>query len=382
MKKERALKDSLKVKDVGEVDRKITELEMHMQRNVNDLKEEKDILRKIQALKVTRRKFIEMKAAAGNTATTSQGESLPVLKEKLKTEKSGADSFRKAIEVLDKQLDALKAQNSEAETNSTKLKESYTKVSEKMKKIFEEKREVIKKWSADNDAYYEQMRNVRKQRDEERKLQEEEYEKKREEEERLQEEEEMKKKPWEEEIALCDFLVQYLEGLQGKNKIVREPVVESKAPPVAPAKKDSSLEGLTAVGKKTAEEENFLMMGGGKKKSNNKNKTKKDTSGRLTHSLDLLGSFSLLGLAAPVKLDEVPASIIELQEKKAYYDVLPRGPKKSAASKNEESDSKPAKSNKKKTGGKAPSVDNSELFPTLPGSKSPAVPAVGAGWSN
>ena len=160
--------------------------------------------------------------------------------------------------------------------------------------------------------------------------------------------------------------------------------------------------------KKKDQEDNFMVMGAGRKSKKQSKKKKKEKDGKdvISHSLDLLGSFGvsshraareclnlnlcaqLLSLKAPVKVSEIPDSIKDLKEKRAYYDVLPRAPKKTGANKNsgdsgdaaeggtETKKPKAAKSKKKKV--TAPSVESDDLFPVLPGSRSPKAAPVQA----
>lgn len=116
----------------------------------------------------------------------------------------------------------------------------------------------------------------------------------------------------------------------------------------------------------------------------------------MAHSLDTMHSFGLLGLIPPTTEAGIEASITQLKEKRAHYDVLPRAPKKAAATaKTNASEADEEKkveasiatdggekdtgkrSQKSKSGNSnantpPPSVEDSSLFPHLPGSK-PAI---------
>eukprot|EP00511_Aplanochytrium_stocchinoi_P013070 CAMPEP_0204894614 /NCGR_PEP_ID=MMETSP1349-20130617/33520_1 /ASSEMBLY_ACC=CAM_ASM_000710 /TAXON_ID=215587 /ORGANISM="Aplanochytrium stocchinoi, Strain GSBS06" /LENGTH=457 /DNA_ID=CAMNT_0052061801 /DNA_START=81 /DNA_END=1457 /DNA_ORIENTATION=+ len=186
----------------------------------------------------------------------------------------------------------------------------------------------------------------------------------------------MKKKPWTEEIALCDFLVGYLEKLLPAEEDTISPAALEAASSTGVV--HEGFEDLKLATRKKEIVDDFMVMGGGKPKKNKKKVKKKDD--RLTHSVDFLSSFELLSLEAPMKVTDIPASIEQLNEKRAYYDVLPRAPKKGITESDEiegsdVSNKKKPKVQKKKKAS-APSVESSDLFPTLPGSKSPkTVPA-------
>mmetsp|Transcript_39646 Transcript_39646/g.64296 ORF Transcript_39646/g.64296 Transcript_39646/m.64296 type:complete len:514 (+) Transcript_39646:418-1959(+) len=375
-KKDKQVRDNLKFDSVEKVDEKIKQLERTHERTTLSKPEEKEIMKQLQQLRKTRRELEEyLKAKAASVAT---GDNIPAMRDEMRKKRDEADKFKKEIEVLSKELDVLTGENSESVKKADKLQQKRTELQKQINTLFTEREQIRDKHSAEWKAYKEFLDKVKKQRELERKEYEEQVRKEREEYERRMEEEEAKKKPWEEEIALCDFLVNYLKGLTNNNNKVKKEAVVS-APVVAQRKSADNFAGMQAVGKKSNEEEDFLVMGGGKAKKNNKKNKKKDD--RLTHSLDLIASFSLLSLTAPARKEDVDACIKALEEKRAYYDVLPRASKKKAG------DAKPAtggenaeKTAPKQTASKkkkaaAPSVDNSELFPILPGSKSPTVAA-------
>merc|ERR1712107_799417 len=131
-----------------------------------------------------------------------------------------------------------------------------------------------------------------------------------------------------------------------------------------------------AIGKKNTVMENFVVMGEKKKKANKKKQEKK-----LIHPMDILQSFALLKINAPTKLDGATETLKATEEKRAYYDVLPRQTK---AEKEVAAAAAKGKKNPKEKATKNPTkvnVANDELFPTLPGAKSPAIKEAQAGPS-
>jgi len=257
-----------------------------------------------------------------------------------------------------------------------KVYNQVTKTREKVNELYAQKKAILTEWKKKNDEYYNYQRALQAERKKQEQERFEEERKRREEEAKKREEEEMKKKPWTEEIALCDFLVGYLEKLLPAEEDTISPAALEAASSTGVV--HEGFEDLKLATRKKEIVDDFMVMGGGKPKKNKKKVKKKDD--RLTHSVDFLSSFELLSLEAPMKVTDIPASIEQLNEKRAYYDVLPRAPKKGITESDEiegsdVSNKKKPKVQKKKKAS-APSVESSDLFPTLPGSKSPkTVPA-------
>jgi len=382
--KDKAAQQSLKFRSVEEVDEKLRELERKHETTSLSKQEEKDMMKEISTLRQTRRKVEEYLKQKSSSAAGI--EDVAAMKEEVKAKYQDADSFKEEIDKLSAELDELMVKNKDASSKAEKLQKKRNEIQTELSALFAERDEVREAHNTEWKAYKEYLDKFNKLRDEERKLREEYRKKEIEEYERRLEEEEMKKKPWEEEIALCDFLTNYLEKIIYKDKKQKQDDVEgagasssataaaSDAPEIRRSADD--FQGLQPIGKKSTELDDFLVMGGGKQKKS-KSKKKKQNE-RLTHSIDLLGSFSLLGLQAPTKIEDVPASIKELQDKRAHYDVLPRAPrkKKTEEGAGQEEKREQPQDKKKKSGKKAaaPQVDSSELFPELPGSKSTKPP--------
>mmetsp|Transcript_10041 Transcript_10041/g.11525 ORF Transcript_10041/g.11525 Transcript_10041/m.11525 type:complete len:537 (-) Transcript_10041:215-1825(-) len=363
----RKFRSSLKYSKVEEVDAEIGRLEQYQNTVSLSLKEEKDLIKKISGLRQERKKVEELKRLAGGATAEGSNMDEKQLSELVKTKNA---ELSELFDELNKKRDERKAITTKREKDGDKLNKVYNQVSktrEKVNDLYAKKRAILAEWKQKNDEYYTYQRALQAERKRIEQERFEEEKKRREEEAKKRAEEEMKKKPWTEEIALCDFLVNYLEKLLPSDK-------EKKASGSANSAESGAgdvhkgFEDLKLVQKKKDIHDDFMVMGAAKAKKSKKKNKKKET--RLTHSVDLLGSFELLSLEAPTKVTEIPSAIDALKEKRAYYDVLPRAPKK-----NEDAEGKKKGKSKKTTA--APSVESSDLFPIIPGSKSPkALPTI------
>ena len=132
--------------------------------------------------------------------------------------------------------------------------------------------------------------------------------------------EELKKTPYEEEMALCEYLANYLTTTY-LNVAPKDKQEEEKA---APAVKDDFFGGMVPKNKKT--DDVFLQMGGKKKAGAGKKKeTKKPAVKAFNLSIDTFDQFALLNLSPPTAIDQVEGSVKELTEKKEWYTKQPRG---------------------------------------------------------
>lgn len=172
-----------------------------------------------------------------------------------------------------------------------------------------------------NNAWYNYQRGIRAQK----KMAYEEEKKKREAEKeewlKKKEEEELKKIPYEEEMALCDYLADYLTrtyltkgaNIEKHSVIKKEEVIAVKEDPFA---------GMVAVSKKSDGEEYFGKGKGKKKRNRNKDKS---TAGPFTLNMDTFDQFGLLNLNPPTSIDQVETSVEELRAKKTWFSEQPRG---------------------------------------------------------
>lgn len=148
------------------------------------------------------------------------------------------------------------------------------------------------------------------------------------------EEEEMKKIPYEEEMALCDYLAEYLTRTHltdpEEQKKKQQEELEKKKQAEVVAVKDDPFAGFKPVSKKS--DDVFLQMGKGKKKKRDRSsaKKKKEEAATFTLSVDSFEQFGLINLTPPTSLDQVEKSVEELKAKKKWYSEQPRGSVKTA----------------------------------------------------
>merc|ERR1711937_113679 len=243
-----------------------------------------------------------------------------VVNENIKAKDKEIDAVSEEMDTVGAKIKTL----SEKETDKRSLLDGLFKERDGIKKeiavVLKEKDTMRDEYREKNNAWWNSQRAVKAQRQ----MQYEEEKKAREAEKaaylKKKEEEELKKIPYEEEMALCDYLAEYLErtylnGGSTTNKITikKEEVI---------AVKDDPFAGMTASVKKTDEE--FFSKGKGKKKKRQRAK-KAAPSAPFTLSVDSFEQFGSIGLNPPTKLDQVEASVKELREKKEWFSKQPRG---------------------------------------------------------
>ncbi len=197
----------------------------------------------------------------------------------------------------------------------------------------EERGKLRTEFKAAGDAYFMNVREHRRLKDIVRKLENEMFRAEQEEHRLAFEAEEAKKIPYEEEMALCDHLIAYLEtNFLNKTSKGGGSKIEADKPTI---QEDDEYEGKVLVIKKHVTEDFLPGRKGGKKHRSGKGKggggdgsigkKKFNRFDAIVHSLDAVDSFTMVSVEAPNNKDAVSATIDALRAKKVWYSEQPRG---------------------------------------------------------
>lgn len=375
VKDKKDAKSSVRFNSIEEIDAEIKKLQRRQETTSMSLTDEKKLIKEMDALMSSKDKVKDMKSkdASLDGVKKQRGDIMDSIKAKDKE----IDAVTKEMDTVGAKIKAL----SEKETDKRSLLDGLFKERDGYKKeisvVLKEKDTMRDDYREQNNAWWNSQRAVKAQRQ----MQYEEEKKAREAEKtaylKKKEEEELKKIPYEEEMALCDYLAEYLERtyLNGESS---ESKVSAKKEEVV-AVKDDPFAGMTAAVKKTDEE--FFSKGKGKKKKRQRAK-KATATAPFTLSVDSFEQFGSIGLNPPTKLAEVENSVKELREKKEWYSKQPRGSvltAKDIRKNNEKNHQKLRQTTVKAPTGKFSASD--EAFVPLGNGSSPAagIPSWGAG---
>merc|ERR1712176_525695 len=318
VKDKKDAKSSVRFNSVEEIEAEIKKLQKRQETTSMSLTEEKKLIKEMDALMNSKDKVKDMKSKDASLDGVKKQRS--VVNENIKAKDKEIDAVTKEMDTIGAKIKGL----AEKEPDKRSLLDGLFKERDGFKKeisvVLKEKDALRDEYREKNNAWWNTQRAVKAQRQ----MQYEEEKKAREAEKaaylKKKEEEELKKIPYEEEMALCDYLAEYLErtylnGGSSENKIAikKEEVI---------AVKDDPFAGMTASVKKTDEE--FFSKGKGKKKKRQRAK-KAAPSAPFTLSVDSFEQFGSIGLNPPTKLEQVEASVKELREKKEWYSKQPRG---------------------------------------------------------
>jgi len=348
----------MKFSNADDITKALKKLEMEHSTTSMPLNQEKELIKEIETLK--NMKKLVSGSAANKAGLKEQGKDLG---EQIKEQNKLLSAVHDEIEAQKAKLDKLNEKEGNKKDMFPLLMKEKDEVKKKIDAQYDSIRTLRTEWRESNNAWFEYSKVLRAQKqkewEEEQARRNAEWETKQKE----LEAEEAKKEPWEAEKHLCDFLVQYLEGLLPKS----ETVVEEK-------KETTHLEGFTAYTKKDNDMEDFMVFGGGGKKKGGK-KNKKGKARVINHDLDTIQTFSMVDLTPPNTSADLTSSLEEVKAKKAWYYEQPRP---DPAKKREEAaaaktSSKPAK----KSGSSKQKLPDMDSFPTLGGGAAPAAaPAV------
>jgi uncharacterized coiled-coil DUF342 family protein len=305
---DKSVRSGVKFSSVAEIDREISKLQRKQETSSMSLADEKRLIKEIESLQNSKRTLEDLKSKQGDIDT------LKIERKQIQAELTAKD---KEIDSIQKDID--KQTNSQVDD----LVKERDALKGTMDEKFKEKKALQTSFREQMNDWYHNQRAIKAQRqiqyDAEKKRREEEHAaflKKK-------EEEELKKTPYEEEMALCDFLVDYLQKTYPDEFTAEgegEASTDKKTDVVAV--KDDPFAGMKAVKK---DEDDFFVGKGAKSAGKKKGKGKKPKAANFSVNLDLWEQFSLLNLSPPTSLEKVVASAEELKAKKIWYSEQPRG---------------------------------------------------------
>ena len=329
MKDKKDVKSNLKYSSMDEIEKEIKKLQIQQETTTMTLNEEKKLLKEIDQLQASK-KFIVVVQAKDSAMEDVQ--------QQRKSTQSLINEKDKEIDIVSKELDevvkVVKEHNDKDSVAREAIQGLYTGLDTfkaKIATILAEKDALRTVFREQQNTFYLHQRAVRAQ-----KQMEYEAEKKRREEEYAArqaeiEAEEAKKIPYEEEQALCDFLADFLErtylGVDNKGANAEAVVVVKKDTPVVVT--DDPFAGLLAMKQKeNAETEEFFS----KKDKHKKKRVRQPKEvANFTLSVDVFEQFNMIQMSPPINMEQVPASVKELREKKEWYKAQPRNSVPTAA---------------------------------------------------
>ncbi|KAL7493035.1 hypothetical protein ACHAWT_002345 [Skeletonema menzelii] len=317
-------RSTMKFTNLADIEKEINRLQRKQETSSMSLSDEKKLIKDIEALQASKRTAEELKSKQGDLDTIKDDRK--AIQGDLNAKDKEIDSIQKEIDAQSKVLKDLVDKQSSQRGTVDELVKQRDALKGKIDDKFKEKNTLRTEFREKTNDWYHNQRAIKAQRQ----MQYEEEKKRREEEKaawlKKKEEEELAKTPYEEEMALCDYLAEYLTktyltGFQDEEaKKAKEAEEKAKADVVAV--KDDPFAGFKAVSKKAEDDVNYFGKGKGKKKLKAKKANKAPT---FSLSLDLFDQFGLITLNPPTSLDGVAASVEELKAKKQWYSEQPRG---------------------------------------------------------
>mmetsp|Transcript_9845 Transcript_9845/g.16344 ORF Transcript_9845/g.16344 Transcript_9845/m.16344 type:complete len:472 (+) Transcript_9845:76-1491(+) len=303
--KEKAARAEIKFGSVDAIDKKIKELETRQARTSMSLTEEKNLVKEIKTLNLSKKGFaalVELKAVTDRERALKSGidkeltqkniELKGVYKE-IDAQKAVLDALNKSSLESSKHLPAFKKRQEELraqiETANAAVKTLREQIKEKEAVHATAVAEEKKVWKAEQAEIKKKL-----------------------------EAEELAKHPYEEEMYVCDFLVKYL-----STKCVVD--ADSKMEATSLASTTATVDTSAFAGMKSLKRDDDESFMGGAIKKKSKKKGGQNNKDDITHTHESLEYFSSISVKAPLKLSSVTDSLKELEEKKEYFNTLERG---------------------------------------------------------
>jgi uncharacterized coiled-coil DUF342 family protein len=321
-------RSGMKFTNLVDIEKEIKRLQRKQETSSMSLGEEKKLIKEIEALQASKRTAEELHSKQGDLDTMKMDRK--TIQADLAAKDKEIDTIQKEIDAQSKVVkdlnDKQSAQRGAVDDLIKKREELKTQIDGK----FKEKSDLRQQFREATNEWYQCQRAIKAQRS----LQYEEEKKRREEEHaawlKKKEEEELAKTPYEEEMALCEYLADYLtktyltDAAEEAEKKAK--AAEEKAKADVVAVKDDPFAGMVA--RKKGGEDDEIYFGKGKKgKGGKKGGKGKKAKAPVAFSinLDLFDQFGMLSLNPPTSLDAVQGSVDELKAKKVWYSEQPRG---------------------------------------------------------
>lgn len=225
---------------------------------------------------------------------------------------SEAKKLSDRYEELDAEFKLLFADQSKQREARNQLYDERTRLKTLLDEEYAKMRTLRDEHRKNNDEYYtfvRQLREFKREQEQLRKVQEENEKRQ----EAAKQELELAALPaFESEIALCDNLAIFLEGFISSNN-------KTAAAAESPAAVAQAFEGMVLKKK----DDDVFFAGSSKKNKQQKNKDPKDTKEKKSDVLKLplatMEAFFDIKVTVPTKISEIPATLLKLKERKAYY---------------------------------------------------------------
>ena len=305
--KEKAAKSAIKFSSVEAIDKQVAELSKRQAHTSMSLTEEKNLVKEIQTLTLSKKSFAslqELKAATDRERALKSGI------DKAYTEKNlQLKEIYKQVDAQKLVLDGLNKNSSE----SGKLIPEFKKRQEELRALVETQnaavktlRLQIKEKESEHAVAVAAEKTLFLEDQAERKKKEEEAE--------------LARHPYEEEMHICDFLVTYLSTKFVADSKGDSPSTATTTATAPSADSVSAFAGMKSL--KRDDDETFM---GGVVKKKGKKKGGQNSKEDITHTHESLEQFSSIGVTAPAKISSVSETLTELAQKKEYFNGLQRG---------------------------------------------------------
>jgi uncharacterized coiled-coil DUF342 family protein len=320
-------KGAVKFTSLEAIEKRIRELHVKQSTCSMSLAEEKKLVKEIEDLSASK-KVVAQLAAKEDAISGSKLEAKDI-KGAIAEKAKELAAINEKLDAAKKVLDEVSAKEQGTRGAIPDLYKERDAVRAKINAEYKGKKKAFEAFKRDNNLWYEYQKQQKKIKEIEAAA-----EKKRWEEEKAawlkaKEEEELKKTPYEEEMALCEYLANYFTTTYLTKDVKKAEEKKEAAAPVS----DDPFAAFAAVNKKS--DDTFMQLGKGTRKeklASSAPKAKKAAKeAPFSVALDTYDQFALLNLTPPTSLADVAGVVQELNDKKVWYTQQERGAVETAA---------------------------------------------------
>jgi len=319
-------KVDVRFRSIGEIETEVERLRKIQETTTMTLSAEKKLIKEIEVLQLSK-KSVENLLVMESDLKDIQGQRGDIY-EKLNTKDKELDDMQLEIEA---KMQVVLELSKKQDTHREEIKHLFStrdELNKEISRLIKQRDSLRTEFRENNNQWQLYQRAIRAQKrmayEEERRKHEEEVTAWR----RRKEDEEMRKTPYEEEMILCDYLVDYL--VRTFLKPTQSKKLEQKQQDSGSTSTDNPFFAMKPYEKG---EDVFTSTTRGKNKKRRKRRdaTKLKPNTPFVLNIDTYEQFGLLGLDPPASLEHVEASVTELKAKCTWYSKQPRGSVPTAA---------------------------------------------------
>jgi len=304
------MKKKIGYTDIGEIDKRIREIEDTMIHSSLTLKDEKKLMLEIAALKKNKPEVTKYNQMDQAIATKRELNNNSTLKEQLDQINEVMNVHRGRKKELNEEFTIILGERDAQMGNSQEMYQQREDLNTKVREYIQERNTLRDDFRSQERAYYEYQKEIRNLRWEKQRSEREDREKEWQLERRKRDAEKLDDQPYVSETTLLEQTIKFCKSFQPKETEEKKVATETKH--------DNKKDEVVLMDKKSRDEE-FYYAPTRKGKASKSKKKEGGSAKPIKHNAETFKLFATLKIDAPITTDDIPATLEKLEEEMAKF---------------------------------------------------------------